>query len=90
MCTMITTKYPFEGHAKGPDGWFAVEQVYLGYDHPAHSPSEHAVLVDLANESLGTEFRIAVEMSTEAATRLAALLLETVEEAERYEARTAT
>lgn len=89
MCTMITTKYPLEGYAKGGEGWFPVEQLYLGYDHPAHSPSEHAILIDLANEDLGTDSRLAVELSIPAAKNLAALLLETVELAERYEARSA-
>lgn len=89
MCTMITAKYSFEGHAKGPKGWFPIEQVYLGYDHPAHSPSEHAILIDLANEDLGTEFRLAVELSRDAAAELAALLLQTLEKAERYEAKSA-
>lgn len=89
MCTMIASKFPFKGHAKGPDGWFPVEQIYLGYDHPAHSASEHAVLMDLANEDLGTEFRIAVELSREAASELAYLLLDIVEQAESYEAKTA-
>jgi len=89
MCTMITTKHQFEARAKGPDGWFEVKQVYLGYDHPAHSPSDHAVLFDLANEEIGTGARLGVELTTEAATRLAYLLLETVQQAARYEAKSA-
>lgn len=86
MCTMISTKYPLSGHAKGSAGWFPVEQMYLAYDHPAHAQSEHAVLLDFANEEIGTRARLAVELSREAATELALRLLETVEEANHYEA----
>lgn len=86
MCTMISTKHPLSGHAKGPAGWFLVEQMYLAYDHPAHAPGEHAVLLDFANEELDTGARLGVELSLEAATQLALRLLETIEEADRYEA----
>lgn len=86
MCTMISTKHLLRGHAKGSSGWFPVEQLYLAYDHPAHTPSEHAVLLDFANEEIGPGARMAVELSREAATELALRLLETVEEANRYEA----
>lgn len=85
MCTMIGTKYPLSGYAKGAAGWFPVEQMYLAYDHPEHSPSEHAVLLDFANEEIGAGARLAVELSREDATQLALRLLETIEEADRYE-----
>ena len=87
MCTMISAKYALSGHAKGSTGWFPIEQLYLAYDHPAQARSEHAVLLDFANEGIGQGARLAVELSSEAATELALRLLETVEEANRYEAR---
>lgn len=87
MCTMISVKLPFSGQAKGRDGWFPIGQLYLGYDHPEREPSEHAVLIDFVNESQGPNARLAVELSVEAATDLAHHLLQTVEEADRYEAR---
>lgn len=86
MCTMISQKYPLSGHARGSAGWFPVAQMYLGYDHPTQAPSAHAVLLDLVNEEIGPGARLAIELSPEAATQLARRLLDTVEEAELYEA----
>jgi hypothetical protein len=79
---------PIPGHAKGPAGWFPIEQMNLAYDHPAHSASEHAVLLDFANEEIGSGARLAVELPVEAATQLAHCLLQIVDEANRYEAAT--
>lgn len=87
MCTMINSKHPLSGQAKGRTGWFPIGQVYLGYDHPERERLEHAVLLDFANESVGPDARLAVELSIEAATELARLLLETVERANVYESR---
>jgi hypothetical protein len=87
MCTMISTKHPFSGQAKGRAGWFPIDQLYLGYDHPQRDDSEHAVLIDFVNEDQGPNARLAVELSVEAATDLARRLLETVTAANRYEAR---
>ena len=87
MCTMISTKHPFSGQAKGRAGWFPIGQLYLGYDHPEREQSEHAVLIDFVKEEEGPNARLAVELSIDAAADLARRLLETVEEANRYERR---
>ena len=87
MCTMISVKHPFTGQAKGRAGWFPIDHLYLGYDHPQRDDSEHAVLIDFVNESAGPNARLAIELSIEAAQDLARRLLETVDEATRYEAR---
>lgn len=85
MCTTISTRAELRGSAKGPHGWFRFEHVQVGYDHPAHIRDEHAVLLDLVDESRGVE-RVAVELCREAARALAHQLLRTVDEAEAYEA----
>lgn len=87
MCTMISTKHPFSGQAKGREGWFPIDHLYLGYDHPEREPSEHAVLIDFVNEDRGPNARLAIELSVEAAAHLARRLLETVDVANRYEGR---
>ena len=85
MCTNLTERFVFEGSAKGRDGWFAVRQLYLGYDHPAHAEEEHAVLVDLVDESRPGA-RVAIELSPASARQLARQLLVTAAAADHYEA----
>lgn len=86
MCTNIAERTTTAGSAKGPDGWFTLGQVYLGYDHPVHAPLEHAVSIDFVNEDLGPGARVAVELTREAARQLAERLLRTVELADEHEA----
>ncbi|HVR31162.1 MAG TPA: DUF6295 family protein [Acidimicrobiia bacterium] len=85
MCTMISTKHPMTGQAKGRTGWFPIGQVYLAYDHPERSQLEHAVLLDFANEDVGPDARLAVELSIDQATALARHILATVDQAQSYE-----
>lgn len=85
MCTMIAGKSPLSGSAKGPDGWFPVDHVYVGYDHPFHAPLDHALSIDLVNEQLGVGARVAIELGRDAARDLAHHILDAVEAAERYE-----
>ena len=75
MCTMITEQTPVTGSAKGPQGWFALNRVNIGYDHPWHASLEHALLLDFVNETPGAEARVAVELSPESARQLVATIL---------------
>ena len=70
MCTMIVEKAEIAGSGKGPQGWFALRQANVSYDHPFHSPLEHAVSIDFVNESEGLSARVAVELSPESARDL--------------------
>jgi len=90
MCTMISSRHPLNGQAEGTAGWFPIGQVYLAYDHPERVQLEHALLLDFANEDHGPGARVAVERSRDAARDLARQILETVEEADRYEGRSST
>lgn len=84
MCTMIAEKVPMSGSAKGPHGWFVIDQVYVGYDHPVHEPLDHAVGIDfVAEDQLGA--RVGVELSRDAARNLALRILATVDAADAYE-----
>jgi hypothetical protein len=86
MCTTILETTSLAGSAKGPDGWFRLEQANVGYDHPFHADLEHALTIDFVRES-ALDKRVAVELTIESAKELAATILAAVEQAEAYEAR---
>ncbi len=70
MCTWIVEKARVSGSGKGPEGWFAVDAANVAYDHPAHAPLDHALLIDFVNESMGPCGRVAVELTAESAREL--------------------
>lgn len=86
MCTTIADKAAVAGSGKGATGWFAVDQVYVGYDHPYHAPLEHALSLDFVNEAAGPGARVAVELDRESARTLAHRILATLEAADAFEA----
>lgn len=86
MCTNIVQHAPIAGSAKGGSGWFALDKAYVSYDHPFHVDLEHALNIDFVNEAAGSDARVAVELTLDAARSLAAAILDAVREAETYEA----
>ena len=85
MCTMIVGKTPMTGSAKGPEGWFAIDHAYIGYDHPTHTSGEHALTVDFVNEAVGPGARTAVELPRASARQLAHQILATLDQSAEYE-----
>lgn len=83
MCTDIAEKVAVAGSGKGPRGWFALDQAYVGYDHPFHAPEEHTLNLDFVNEELGE--RVAVELTRESARELAERIVATLDRADEYE-----
>ena len=81
MCTMIAEKIAISGSGKGPNGWFAVNQACVSYDHPFHAPLEHALNIDFVNESQRLDARVAVELTIESARRLVDAILTALDEA---------
>lgn len=75
MCTMIVEKTEIDGSGRGSEGWFAVNQVNVSYDHPFHAPYDHALSIDFVNESKGLDARVAVELSPESAKKLVRSIL---------------
>ena len=75
MCTGIVENTKISGSGKGPHGWFPLDQASVSYDHPDHAPSERAVIIDLLNEAVGPESRIAVELTPQSARTLAHAIL---------------
>ena len=68
---------------KGANGWFHVDKVFLGYDHPYHAQFEHAISIDFVNEASNS--RLAVELSRESAREMVRQLSEVMDEADAYE-----
>lgn len=85
MCTAIAEKAPLEGSARGPDGWFRLDQAYITYDHPHHASLEHALCLSfVAKEGTGGG-RVAVELPRGAARDLAERILAALDRADAYE-----
>ena len=70
MCTYIVKKAELSGSAKGPNGWFHMNQANVCFDHPFHAQFGHSLNIDFVNESEGVAARVAVEMSAESAREL--------------------
>jgi hypothetical protein len=85
MCTTIGGTLAVSGSGKGPRGWFHVDQVYVGYDHPFHVDAQHTLNLDFINEAAGPDARVAVELTREDARALALRLLAILDEADAYE-----
>ncbi len=82
MCTMIAMTAAVTGTGKGARGWFPITQATVGYDHAAHSGTEHALLLDFTNYDLGVEARVAVELDLDSGRALLAQLQAAIEAAE--------
>jgi len=70
MCTYVVEKADIAGSGKGVQGWFPLTGANVAFDHPAHAPLEHALLIDFVNETQGPGARVAVEMSADSAREL--------------------
>ena len=83
MCTMIVKQAEIDGSGKGANGWFEVRQVNVSYDHPFHTPMEHALNIDFVNEAQGPGARVAVELSVASARQLVETILAVLARAEK-------
>jgi hypothetical protein len=82
MCTYIVEKTGVLGSGKGAQGWFSLNQAVVGFDHPAHAPFDHAVLIDFVDDTGGPSARVAVELSTESARGLVKAIQAAIDAAE--------
>jgi hypothetical protein len=72
MCSYIVINAALpDSYAKGGESWMKVEAASVYYDHPYHSPLDHALGVDITNAD---GQRIALELSPEAARALVAAI----------------
>lgn len=81
MCTNIVQKVKIDGSGKGQQGWFALQQANVSYDHPFNAPYEHALNIDFVNEAQGPSARVAVELSETAARELVRTILAVLDQA---------
>jgi hypothetical protein len=70
MCSYIVEKAALYGSAKGANGWMRIDAANVYYDHPYHTPLDHALAIDFVNEAEGARERVAVELSAESALAL--------------------
>ena len=81
MCTYQTTSLTVRGSGKGAQGWFALTDATVYFDHPVHFPAGHALLVDVTDPSKGPDARIALELDPASARALAEAILLTLDHA---------
>lgn len=82
MCTNIVKQVEIEGSGKGNQGWFAVRQANVSYDHPFDAPLEHALNIDFVNEAMGPGARVAVELDVASARALVKTIQAVLDQAE--------
>jgi hypothetical protein len=70
MCTYLTETIKITGSGKGADGWFAVSDASVYFDHPVHALAEHTLNIDFRNPAKGPAARVAVELTAESAREL--------------------
>jgi len=81
VCTYETTGLPVRGSAKGADGWFALSDATVYFDHPVHAGADHTLNIDLLNPARGPRSRVAVELDPVSARALAHAILHTLDTA---------
>jgi hypothetical protein len=74
MCTSIVEITPAVGMAKGGDGWFALSQAVVAYDHARHAPLGDVITLDFLNAALDPGARAGVELTLDSARALRAAL----------------
>ena len=79
MCTYRTTSVTVRGSGKGAQGWFAVSDASVYFDHPVHAGAEHSLNIDVLNPARGASARVALELDPASARALAHAILETLD-----------
>jgi hypothetical protein len=79
VCTYRTERITISGSGKGPDGWVALANASVYYDHPFHAQLEHSLNIDLFSPAADGPLRIAVELDRDSAIALARAVLALVE-----------
>jgi hypothetical protein len=74
MCTYNTERAQLTGSAKGRDGWFALGETTVYFDHPVHTQAEHTLNIDFANPADGPSGRVGVELTAASARELVATI----------------
>ncbi|MGA2519522.1 MAG: DUF6295 family protein [Acidimicrobiales bacterium] len=80
MCTYQTTSLTVRGSGKGAQGWFALTDATVYFDHPVHAGDGHTLNIDLRNPDRGPGYRVAVELDAASARALAQAILQTLDD----------
>jgi hypothetical protein len=70
MCTYATETITATGSAKGAEGWFAITDATVYFDHPVHAMAGHTLNIDFRAPARGPQARVAVELTAETAALL--------------------
>ena len=70
MCTYLTEKIEVTGSGKGANGWFALSDATVYFDHPQHASAGHTLNIDFLNPGRARRARVAVELTAESARAL--------------------
>ena len=81
MCTYQTTTIAVEGSGKGAEGWFALTDATVYFDHPVHALADHTLNIDLLNPARGPGYRVALELDRASARQLAEAILRSLDDA---------
>jgi hypothetical protein len=74
MCTYSTEHAAVIGSAKGRQGWFAVNEATVYFDHPVHALAEHTLNIDLTDSAAAPGERVALELTAASARELVAAI----------------
>jgi hypothetical protein len=80
VCTYLTSTASLAGSALGENGWFALGQAVVYFDHPQEAAAEHALCIDFRPAGgADASRRVAVELDAASARTLAAQILATLD-----------
>lgn len=82
MCTNVTLTTGIGGSGLGAQGWFAVDEAVVYFDHPQDVPVDHALCIDFRRVGAPADERVAVELDSASARRLAETILATLDHPE--------
>jgi hypothetical protein len=82
---MISEVAAIAGGGKGPQGWFAVNRLSVGFDHPTFVQLEHAITLDFLDDRSGPDARVAIELTPDSARQLIATLQTALERGKEVE-----
>ncbi|HZQ38697.1 MAG TPA: DUF6295 family protein, partial [Dehalococcoidia bacterium] len=63
-------------------GWMRIDEANVYFDHPFHTPLDHALNIDFVPASGSPDQRVAVELSAESARGLVQAILAALESGE--------
>lgn len=78
MCTEVTHAASISGSAVVDGEWVSVDRAVVYYDHPQHTPAEHALCIDVW-AAAGRD-RVALELDAASARELALAILATLDD----------